>query len=61
VDHLRDDQVGDLVVDRRPEEDDALVQEPRVDVEEPLAAGGLLDDGWNYEIRRIHVAPQLPS
>ena len=47
MDHLSDDEVRDLVVDRRPEEDDALVQEPRVDVEEPLAARGLLDDGWD--------------
>ena len=55
---LRDDQVRDVVVDRRPEEDDALVQEPRIDVEEPLASGGLFDDGRDDEIRRaVHDAP----
>ena len=33
VQQLGDDQVGDLVVDRRAEEDDPLVEQPRVDVE----------------------------
>ena len=44
VDQLGDDEVGDLVVDRRAEEDDALVEQARIDVERALAAGGLLDD-----------------
>ena len=62
MDHLRDDQVRDVVVDRRAEEDDALVEEPRVDVEEPLASRRLLDDGRDDQIRRVvHVAPSLPG
>ena len=44
VEHLRDDQVGDLVVDGVAEEDDALVEQARVDVELALSAGGALDD-----------------
>ncbi len=40
---LGDDQIRDLVVDRRAEEDDALVEQPAVDVELALAACGLLD------------------
>ncbi len=41
---LRDDQIGDDVVDRVAKEDDPLVEEPAVDVELALAAGGALDD-----------------
>jgi hypothetical protein len=44
VQELGHDEVGDLVVDRRAEEDDALVQQAREDVELALAAGGALDD-----------------
>ena len=47
---LGDDQVGDVVVDRRAEEDDAVLEQARVDVVGALAAAGLLDDdrdrGW---------------
>ena len=43
VQHLGDDQVRDLVVDLLTEEDDALAQQHRVDVEGPLAALGLLE------------------
>ena len=41
---LRDHEVGDLVVDGLAEEDDPLVEQPRVDVVLALAAGGALDD-----------------
>src|SRR5262245_147816 len=41
---LGDHQVRDRVVDRRAEEDDALLEQPGVDVEGTLAAVGLLDD-----------------
>src|SRR4051794_26228940 len=41
---LGDDEVGDLVVHGRAQEDDPLVEEPGVDVERALPAGGLLDD-----------------
>ena len=44
VQQLRHDQVADLVVDRGAQEDDALLQQPRVDVERALAAARLLDD-----------------
>jgi hypothetical protein len=32
MDHLGDDEVCDVVVDRRAQEDDPLVEKPRVDV-----------------------------
>ena len=44
VQELRDDQVGDVVVDLRAEKDDAVVEQARVDVEAALASAGLLDD-----------------
>src|SRR5829696_3448597 len=44
VQQLRDDQVGDLVGDRRPQEHDPLVEQARVDVERTLTSRGLLDD-----------------
>src|SRR5918911_3125942 len=44
VQELCVDDVGDLVVDGAAEEDDALVEQPRVDVERALAARVLLDD-----------------
>ena len=39
-----DDQVGDGVVDRTADEDDALVEQPAEDVELTLAARRSLDD-----------------
>jgi hypothetical protein len=42
---LRDDGVGDGVLDRLAEEHDALAQQTGVDVERALAARALLDDG----------------
>ena len=45
VQELGDDAVRDLVVDRRAEEDDALLEQHRVDVVDTLAAGSRLDDG----------------
>ena len=44
MEELGDDQVRDLVVDGRTEEDDSLVEKPRVDVEAALAARALLDN-----------------
>jgi hypothetical protein len=41
---LGHDQVGDLIVDRRAQEDDAVTQQARVDVEGALAARRGLDD-----------------
>src|SRR3954452_21672112 len=45
VQELGDDEVRDLVVDGRAEEDDAVVEQPRVEVVLALAPGGALDDG----------------
>ncbi len=50
---LGDDQVRDLVVDRRAEEDDALGEQARVDVERALAARGLLDDHRDQRAHRL--------
>src|SRR3954452_21123817 len=44
VKELRDDEVGDLVGDRRSEEHDSLVEQTGVDVECALSARSLLDD-----------------
>ena len=44
---LRDDDVGNLVIDGRAEKDDALAQQQRVDVEGALAATRRLDDHGN--------------
>ena len=43
VQQLGADEVGDRVVDRRPEEDDPLLEEPAVQVVGPLTPVGLLD------------------
>ena len=43
VEQLGGDQVGDGVVDRRAQEDDAFLEQPGVEVERPLAPVGLLD------------------
>ncbi len=47
VQQLGDDQVRDLIVDGRAEEDDPLVEQTAVDVERSLSARGLLDDHWD--------------
>ena len=44
VKQLRDDEVGDLIVDLAAQEHDAVVEQPAVDVERALAARALLDD-----------------
>ena len=44
VQQLGAHQVGDRVVDRRAQEDDVLLEQPRVEVVRPLAPVGLLDD-----------------
>jgi hypothetical protein len=44
VQELGDDEVRDLVVHGRAEEDDPLVEQTAVDVERALAARRLLDD-----------------
>ena len=54
VDQLGTDQAGDLVVDRRLQEDDVLLQQPAVQVVGPLAAAGLLDDVGDEVVLRVH-------
>jgi len=54
MEQLGDRQVGELVVDRRAEEDDPLVEEARVDVEGALAVYGLLD---HHRDQRAHRFP----
>jgi hypothetical protein len=44
VQELCDDEVRDRVVDRRAQEDDALVEQARVDVELAFTARRALDD-----------------
>ena len=44
---LGDDGVGDAVVDFRAEEDDAVFQQPRIDVIRTFTLGGLFDDVWD--------------
>src|SRR5512133_2732805 len=62
VEELGHDQVGHVVVDRGAEEDDPLVQQPRVDVEGPLAAVGLLDDDRDQIVGRwLHRRYSLGS
>src|SRR5262249_32097156 len=48
---LGDDQVGHVVFDVARQEDDALLEKAREDVERPLAAGRLLDD-HRYQCHR---------
>ena len=64
VDELGDDEVRDVLVDRRAEEDDPLVQQARVDVERALAARGLLDDHWDqgaHQARQCIEALTVPA
>src|SRR4051794_32491632 len=56
VAQLGHDQVGDLVVDGRPQEDDALVEQAAVDVEGALASRRLLHhhgDKWAHGPRFV--------
>ena len=57
MEELRDDEVRDLVVDRRAEEDDPLVEQARVDVERALAARGLLDHHRNQGAHSVSLLP----
>src|SRR6185369_6397354 len=54
---LRADQSGHRIIDLAVEEDDALAQEPRIDVEGSLAAGGLFD---HHRDELKHVAHRRP-
>ena len=52
VQQLRHDQVADVVVDGRPQEHDAVLEQARVDVVPTLAAARLLDHGRNQVVLR---------
>ena len=58
--HLGDDQVGHGVVDSAAEENDAVLQEPRVDVVRPLAPTGLLNDDGHQGLVVAHFSNSLP-
>src|SRR5262245_59874005 len=60
MEQLGDDQVGDLVVDRRAEKDDPVVQQAREQVEGAIAAVGRLDDGGDENAGHA-VAPTCNS
>ena len=60
---LRDHEIRDVVVDGAAEEDDAVAQQPRVDVEGALAALALLDHVRNQRHsslpgRKTYPTPQ---
>src|ERR1044071_2206963 len=54
-DHLGDDQVRDVVVDRRPDEDDAILEQARVDVVGPFTTARLLYHERNGRDRKSVV------
>src|SRR5450759_1635038 len=60
VEQLRHHEVGDLVVDRGADEDDALLEEPRVDVEGPLAAARVLHHHRHEIPGRPLSLPHIP-
>src|SRR5690606_3592760 len=59
VQELRDDRVGDARVDARPEVDDTLREQVRVDIHDPVAAGVRRDDG-RYRVR-AHASTPRPA
>src|SRR3954469_6075476 len=62
MEELGDDQVRDLIVDWRPQEDDPLVEQPGVDVERALAARGLFDDhGDQWAHDAVSFVPGVQS
>src|SRR5260370_28436809 len=52
---LRRNEVRDLVVDLTAEEDDAILQQPRVNVVGALTAPGLLDHEWNEDAHGLRI------
>jgi hypothetical protein len=68
VEQLGDSEVRDLVVDRRAEEDDPLVQEPGVDVERALTERRLFDHhrdqrarSFSFLLKTVAEARGLPA
>src|ERR1017187_429822 len=61
---LSDDQVRDLIVDRRAEEDDPLIEQTAIDVKRALPTGGLLDHHryeWAHDPRFFRVLRWIPA
>jgi hypothetical protein len=54
---LRDDQPGAHVVDRPPDDDDALAEQAGVDVEGALSSRGRLDDHGDEAVHRFRFPP----
>ena len=53
---LRDDQVRDVIVDRRADKNDAVLEQARINIVAALAAAGLLDHHRNEDgLRQIFV------
>ncbi len=52
--HLRDDDVGYVIVDGRAEENDPVFEQPRENVPAAFAAMGLLNNRWNDEVGGSH-------
>jgi hypothetical protein len=44
---LGDDQVRDIVINRRADEDDAILEEAGVDIVAAFSAACLFDDDWD--------------
>jgi len=44
-----------VIVNGSANENDAVFEKTRIDVERPFSPAGLLDDGW-YQIRILHNA-----
>jgi hypothetical protein len=59
--HLGDDQIRDVVVDRLAEEDDVVFEQPRVDVVGALAARRLLHDHGDQDhfLVSLYSSPSL--
>ena len=47
---LRDNDVGDHVIDGCAEKNDAIHEQARINIVAPFAAPGLFDDVWNEKI-----------
>src|SRR3990172_3113138 len=61
MEKLGHDQIGDGVVNRRAEEDDAVLEQPAIDVEVALTPAGLLEDGWDYIVLGTHSSSSTTS
>ena len=58
---LGHDQVGDRVIDRRAQEDDAVLEEPAVDIEVALPTARLFEDCGNHVVVSIHSSSSTTS